>query len=623
MLARQAPRSTRAARGWPPAIARRSPPRGSARRNGVRSRPRTPSRVGSLLASAASRPRPRRHPSRARRDRVAEQDRRARVEIDRGGEHRRRLLRRVDAMLQLDRRLPREEERQAVHAVADEGHAELLQALRRGRRVDDRLGPAAHQQPRRPRELHEVGAHVRALARMHAADAAGRAHADPGARGGPDRRGHRGRAEAAARARRREIAPRDLVRPAGLGERIRAPRRRAPPRPRPSSTPTHAGTAPAPRIARRHAIDALDVAGMRQSLADHARLQADDRASVARGPPRTSRADDGWTVRSRAAPPATRMRSPPRCAPARHASRNASPGSTPRASDASKTPSNASPAPVGIALLDRLRHRLVDPPVQHQHGPRGPSLHARRPVALAERARGRDRPPPRSATSASRSLARTTVAPAVSSSNPVAPRRLRPAATTPPPRRSTRLATDGSPRAPPLGHLPAAGGSPTPAPRRPRASAGRSAGTRRAFAPRSATIERSPASKTTSIVPEGASGSSTSAASTPRTSSSVRRSLPDQIGAHAAVHPRARARRGRPDRRVGGGAAGLESHASVDVASPRELARIHADVEHHVAHADQVHRRLSVPSDSGTGLGGRAPRPRLRRRPRTDPGPGG
>ena len=108
-------------------------------------------------------------------------------------------------------------------------------------------------------------------------------------------------------------------------------------------------------------------------------------------------------------------------APARHAGCSAVPGSIPRASDASKTPSKASPAPVGSRSSIASGTASYSQPVQHQHGPVGSSLHARGPIALAEQ-RVRRRPgPPRSATSASRSFARTTVAPAASSSNPSGP----------------------------------------------------------------------------------------------------------------------------------------------------------------------------------------------------------
>ena len=273
----------------------------------------------------------------------------------------------LDAMRQLDRRLPREEEGQTAHPVADQGHTELLQAFRRRHRIDDRLGAAAHQQARRARELHQVGAHVQALSRMHAPDAAGRAHGDPGARGGPDRRGHGGRAEAAARARRRKVAPRDLLRPARLGERaellVGEPDHHLPAE---HSDPRGDGVRAADRF--RHAVDALDVPRVRQPLADHARLQADDGAPLrerGRAPPSRHGAAPVTPP-----PPATPRRSPPRSLPPGRRAASASPGSVPRASDASRTPSNASPAPVGSRSSMASGTASYSRPSSDQHGSR-------------------------------------------------------------------------------------------------------------------------------------------------------------------------------------------------------------------------------------------------------------
>ena len=71
-------------------------------------------------------------------------------------------------------------------------------------------------------------------------------------------------------------------------------------------------------------------------------------------------------------------------APARHPSASASAGSAPRANDASTTPSNASPAPVGSSSVIGVVSAVVAHAVDDEHGAAVAQLHRRQPVSLPE-----------------------------------------------------------------------------------------------------------------------------------------------------------------------------------------------------------------------------------------------
>ena len=117
------------------------------------------------------------------------------------------------------------------------------------------------------------------------------------------------------------------------------------------------------------------------------------------------------------------------------------------------------------------------------------------------------------------------------------------------------------------------------------------------------------------MVPDGASRSIVSAASTPRSTSASGRSRPVRSSPTRPRDAHLRPVRRRPDGGVRGRAGGLEPHASVHVPAALQGGRLHVHVEHDVAHRDQVHG--GEPTRRR-----RRPRPRRRTHPRTDPGPG-
>ncbi len=243
-----------------------------------------------------------------------------------------------------------------------------------------------------------------------------------------------------------------------------------------------------------------------------------------------------------------------------------------------------------VDLVDLVGRRGRDEAVDDSTAPPPIQLHRGEAVSLAERAGRRRRPVRPVSASASRSFANTAVADAVSSKNRSAPNDSTQ-------RPGCGLDADADPRWTArqrrerrfVATVPAATGSPETSTAPASISAGRSPATRRAFAPRSATIERSPGSCTTSIVPVGASGSTVTAASTPRAARPLR-----------TVRP-CRSSPTRPSTRVDApaqapqtaafarGAARLQQHPSVHVASALEGVGVDADVEHDVAHAHQVH----------------------------------
>ena len=216
------------------------------------------------------------------------------------------------------------------------------------------FGPEQTSTPGRARELQEVGADVGRPRRdaRHRSRRWRSRDARPGRR--PDRGAHGGGAERARRHRHREIATRDL-RGGARAAANRASCGRGQPhdhacRPR---RPTQAGTAPAARIAAVHPFHALEVARMRQPLADHAGLQRHDAATPASSAAATSSPTrSGVTLRP---PPARPAGSRPPARPRGTRARAPRPAATPRASAPSRTPSNASPAPVAFTTRRSAR----------------------------------------------------------------------------------------------------------------------------------------------------------------------------------------------------------------------------------------------------------------------------
>ena len=148
-------------------------------------------------------------------------------------------------MLELDLGARRVERRQLVGAIADHEHAERLEHLDGARQIEDRLGARRDHRDLRARERDEIVRDIAGVAAMDAADAAGREHADPGARGEHRGRADRGRGGRAAREVDREIG--------GAGLRDARDRRSRSARAVAGSSPMHgspsmtaivAGTAP-------------------------------------------------------------------------------------------------------------------------------------------------------------------------------------------------------------------------------------------------------------------------------------------------------------------------------------------------------------------------------------------
>src|SRR5204862_7220017 len=137
----------------------------------------------------------------------------------------------------------------------------------------------SHEQSYRDSVEHEqVGGDVRPRTRVDAADPAGRSHPDTGPVSRPDRRAHRGRAERARYHRGRDVAPRHLDRRVRRGEPFQLGSLEADP----DGAVDHADPAGGrPGAADRglHPLDALEVAWVRETLTDHARLQPDDGVS--------------------------------------------------------------------------------------------------------------------------------------------------------------------------------------------------------------------------------------------------------------------------------------------------------------------------------------------------------
>ncbi len=193
--------------------------------------------------------------------------------------HRRGLGGRVDPMLQIDRRLAREEERQPAHPESHDRDTQLLELLRRRDRIDDRLRTRADEQPGRTRELEQIGTDVDLFARMHAADAAGRSDA----RSPPSRPAQIVALTVVApsapvRDGDRHVAAGHLRRSTGFAE-PRSSSSSSPTTTAPSTTPIQAGTAPASRIASPMRRMHSSLRGGRQALTDHAGLERDDAAA--------------------------------------------------------------------------------------------------------------------------------------------------------------------------------------------------------------------------------------------------------------------------------------------------------------------------------------------------------
>ena len=187
----------------------------------------------------------------------------------------------------------------------------------------------------------------------------------------------------------RVVAARDLRR----GARLREPRQllvgRAPPSRSPSTTPIHAGTAPAARIA----------AFIRST---HSRFLGDGSpwpitlVSSATTPcPASSAARDLLADRERASstrpPPARSRRSAAASAPAWHARRSASSSVARRARAPRAAPRRTRRRrPVAIDLVDRLaRAPGAIAPSTHRDGTLRAELHAHQRVALPQHLRGR------------------------------------------------------------------------------------------------------------------------------------------------------------------------------------------------------------------------------------------
>ena len=275
-----------------------------------------------------------------------------------------RLCRPVHAVLELHVGLARQEERQPVHPVADDGDPELLEPFRRGRRVHDRLRSAAHEQDRRARQLEEIRRDVR----PGAGPCAGCTPPIPPVAATPIP------ARCAAQiVALTVVAPSDPAATAtGTSRRatfVAAPgsKKRAssagsrPTRTAPSTTAVQAGTAPASSIAadieeaqarfsgcgRPCPITLVSSATTGRPAATAIATSSATR-KVTIGPSATSRATSR-DLRPPVRPPGRRRRAPPRRL-------------TPRARDDSSTPSNASPAPVGsCSSIGRAGSRSATP----------------------------------------------------------------------------------------------------------------------------------------------------------------------------------------------------------------------------------------------------------------------
>ena len=116
-------------------------------------------------------------------------------------------------------------------------------------------------------------------AAVHAADAAGREHADAGKRRDDHRRGHRRRAGAAARDARSAGRAGSLFATSGPSRASRSSSRRARARPssRPSTTAIVAGTAPSLRTSASSCSAVSKLLRPRHAVADDRRLERDHR----------------------------------------------------------------------------------------------------------------------------------------------------------------------------------------------------------------------------------------------------------------------------------------------------------------------------------------------------------
>ena len=466
---------------------------------------------------------------------------------------------------------------------------------------------------------------------MHAADAAGRADLDAGARGRPDRRADRRGAERPPRPPPPGgpgAPPSSRRRPGRRSARARRPR--GPPRPPRRATPIHAGTAPglADRPAHPSMHSSLRGCGSPWPITlvsrattrarparavSHLLADAERAPAVTTVPPATTDAlgrhlgAPAWH-----GPTAQRLAGVDRRARARRAARRrrrrrrpsdrARRSARPRASTARPSSDQhraralrASRRRRGIARrasrggVDRVpRRQRLGLALVRQHDRRRRRRARRTGPGRTPRRAARWPPPPRSHSARARSRARRP--------RPLAPR-------------------------------PGAGGSRRRAPRPPRApAAGPAASAGRSLRGRPPSTAR-PASNTTSIVPEGASGSIRERGLDAADLELGPQEPADERRPHPAVHPR----RGAPIAAAQTAAfaevpPGCSGDPSVDVAAPRERAGVDTDVEHHVADADQIHR---APERTGRSRrpalrSRRRPRrrPTRRTRPRTDPGRG-
>ena len=166
---------------------------------------------------------------------------------------------RIDPVLQLDRRLAGEEEREPVDAVADEGHPELLELLRGGRGIHDRFRAARDQDDgrsselradRRRRPVADRGGHRRCRRSRRPRSPSG---APPGSSRSPSSRPASPTPTATGTSRRATliVAPAPRTAPARI-VRARPGRPRRAPR-------SSRGSPSASRIAGLHPLDALEV----------------------------------------------------------------------------------------------------------------------------------------------------------------------------------------------------------------------------------------------------------------------------------------------------------------------------------------------------------------------------
>ena len=155
----------------------------------------------------------------------------------------------------------------SLRAIADDDHAERLESLDRRVQIEDRLRAGADDDDWRAGELGEIGRFIELRLAMHAADSAGREHADRRQRHQRQRSRDGRRTVAPVRASRPECRARSLSSRRRARGIARARRRRDRTSLFPRLTAAIAGTAPARSTAVDHSSCGFGVRGNRQPRA--------------------------------------------------------------------------------------------------------------------------------------------------------------------------------------------------------------------------------------------------------------------------------------------------------------------------------------------------------------------